>query len=132
MSTYLNRGIIGYLITTVVCVIFTVIYEIFGHGIYSWRIRLLSLIPFGMFCLFLIMKKVKYNFEPYLLAITFIRLMAASEMARNAFIGIVRVYGTVSSAMYYLYFPAVFFGVAAIISLIICLVSGIIRRRKSE
>ena len=132
MSTYLNRGIIGYLITTVVCVIFTVIYEFLGHGVYSWRIRLLALIPLAMFGLFLIMKKVKFDFEPYLAAITFLRLFAASEIARNAFIGIIKVYGTVSSAMYYLYILSILFAGASIISFSVCLIIRITHRRSAE
>ena len=37
---------------TALCVIFAVIYEFLGHGVYSWRIRLLFLIPLVMFVFF--------------------------------------------------------------------------------
>ncbi len=91
---------------TAVCVIFAVIYEIFGHEVYSWRIRLLFVIPLAMFVLFAVLKKRSLKsrkWEEFLPAITMLRLLAASEIARNAFIGIVTVYGTASSKVMILY-----------------------------
>ncbi|MBP5765535.1 MAG: hypothetical protein J6X47_00955 [Clostridia bacterium] len=91
---------------TALCVIFAVIYEFLGHGVYSWRIRLLFLIPLVMFVFFVFLKwrsRKSDRWEAFLPAITTFRLLAASEIARNAFIGIVTVYGTASSKTIILY-----------------------------
>ena len=80
---------------TVLCLALGIIYEFLGHGVYSWRLRLLFLIPLFMFFFCLVLKKL--NPEEFWPSITCIRMLAACEIAGNAFVGIVRVYGTVSS-----------------------------------
>ena len=114
---------------TGLCLILTVIYEFNGHGVYSWRIRLLALIPFVMFLFLLLLKN--RNFVPFIEAITFMRLFAAAEIARNAFIGIVRVYGTATVTMYVLYAVSAFFLAATLISFAVCLIRYL-RNRGAE
>ena len=110
---------------TVVCAIFAVIYEFLGHGVYSWRIRLLFVIPLAMFVFFVILKKISRKsakWEAFLPAITAFRLLAASEIARNAFIGIVNVYGTTSSKVMILYVISAALLFATVVCAVACAV----------
>ncbi|MBP1587935.1 MAG: hypothetical protein ILO53_06005 [Clostridia bacterium] len=113
---------------TFLCLIFAVLYEFLGHGVYSWRIRLLFLLPLAMFVLFAVIgKKADETFLP---AITALRLLVISEMVRNAFIGIVKVYGTASSKAM---IPAVISAVllAATVALtVVCAIRKVRQSRK--
>lgn len=127
LSTYLKRGRIGYLIMTVICVVFAVIYEFAGHGVYSLRIRFLWTVPLVMLIVFLALGKI--NFEPYIQSLTFLRLFAASEIARNAFVGIVEVYGTTSSKAVILLIISIALAASTVVSVIFCAIK---RRRTQE
>ena len=110
---------------TGLCVIFAVIYEILGHGVYSWRIRLLFLAPLVMFLLFALLKR--RDILPFLPAITLLRLLAASEIARNAFIGIVEVYGTRTSKDVVFGIISIILAIATVVAAAVCT----IRHRRS-
>lgn len=129
MSTYLNRGRIGYLAAAVLCGIFAVFYEIFGHGVYSWRIRLLFVLPLAMFVFFSVIKN--RADETFLPAVTALRLLVISETARNAFIGIVKVYGTSSSKASILSVCSLILLAAAVVLTVVCAVRRAVLSRRA-
>ena len=121
---------------TGLCLVFAVIYEFLGHDVFSWRIRLLFLLPLSMFLLFLFMKPERS--EHYLPAITCLRLLVAAGIARNAFIGITEVYGTTSSKITNMTVISAALAFATVVATIVCVITRIIkdfektfRRRRS-
>ena len=79
---------------------------------------MLSVLPFMMFILFLMLKHKK--FEHFIPALTFFRMLVISEVARNAFIGIVEVYGTTSSKSNILAVTSAVALAGTVVSLIVC------------
>ena len=112
---------------TGLCLVFALIYEFLGHGVYSWRIRALFVVPLIMAGLFIVLKRT--NPEPFLPALTLLRLLAASEIARNAFIGIVEVYGTRTSKDLVLGVVSAFLAAGTVIAAVIC--GSKVRKKKT-
>ncbi|MBR5060143.1 MAG: hypothetical protein IKX06_05155 [Clostridia bacterium] len=109
---------------------FAVLYEIFGHGVYSWRIRLLFVLPLSMFVLFSVIKnKAQEDFLP---AITALRLLVISEAARNAFIGMIRVFGTSTSRSVILYVCSLVLLAVTLSLTVFCAVRRGASHRKSD
>lgn len=110
--------------TTLLCVALAVIYEFLGHGVYSFRIRLLFALPLAMLLFCIVLRK--KDLGRFLPAFTVFRMFIATGIARNAFIGIVFVYGTASSKSLILAYIS---GVLLVLSVVLFIIS-LLRKKK--
>ena len=112
---------------TGVCVLFAIVYRIFGHGIYSLHIRFLFTLPLFYFLVFRVIYRTKANV--YMPALIAFRGIMVSELARNALIGIFEVYGTTYSKVKYLLYVTFFL---AFLTVVLALTGVIVEIKKRK